>query len=134
VNDIMAKINANEKLVGIGSIIVIVGWIVGVGSYGAGGGIFSIGSAVAALVIIYLKYAPNTNITWPAPIPLILLILGGVCLLGGILSTLAMLAWISTPWGGLFITWIIEPVALLVGGAIMTYGAYKEYKAIPPAV
>jgi hypothetical protein len=135
VNDIMSKINANERMVGIGAIVVIVGWVIGLGSFGVGGGIFSIGAAVAALVLIYLKYAPNTNINWPAPVSLFLLICGGLCLLGGILSTLAMLAWLGIGvWGGFFaITWIIQPIALLVGGAIMTYAAYKEYTANKPA-
>jgi hypothetical protein len=85
---------------------------------------------VAALVLIYLKYAPNTNITWPAPVSLFLLICGGICLLGGIFSTLAMLAWlgIAAAFGVAWLGWIVQPIALLVGGAIMTYSAYQDYK------
>jgi hypothetical protein len=134
VNEIMAKVNGSEKLVGIGAIIVIVGWVIGIGSFGLGGGFLSIAAAVAALVLIYLKYAPNTGITWTAQIPLILLICGGICLLGGIFSVLAMLAWLSIAvWAGLFwFTWFVEPICLLVGGALMTYGGYQDYKAVKP--
>lgn len=131
-NEILGKMNSNEKLIGLGAIVVAIAWIIGLGSYGvaSGGsvGFLSLLCAAAAVVVIYLKYAPDTKINWPAPIPLILLILGGVCALGGLLVVLALMQW---SWVGMPVTAWLAAIGILVGGAIMTYAAYMEYSKKP---
>ena len=84
-NEILAKINPREKLIGIGAIVFAVGWLVGLvlasvsyaglvsvnvwnESGGTGIGFVGLLAAIAAVVVIYLKYAPNMKITWPAPL------------------------------------------------------------------
>ena len=53
-----------------GAAIVLVAWVIGlIGTYGYGIGFLSALGAVAVLVIYYLKYAPNQNITWSTGSP-----------------------------------------------------------------
>ena len=82
--EIMAKLTQNEKLIGIGARVcgrLAVGFILRasrtpVSSRATlvqrvrrhGHWPLAVLAAVAAIVVIYLKYAPNTNITWPAPV------------------------------------------------------------------
>ncbi|HEX7612830.1 MAG TPA: hypothetical protein VF371_08650, partial [Candidatus Limnocylindrales bacterium] len=116
-NEILAKLTKNEKLIGIGAVVFLVGWLVGFllasvsylgytagnvwnSSGGTGIGFLGVLAAVAAIVVIYLKYAPNTNITWPQPVPVILLAISGVA---GVVALL--LLWYnfsnSQDWGKL---------------------------------
>jgi hypothetical protein len=56
--------------VAFGAAIVLVAWVIGlIGTYGYGIGFLSALGAVAVLVIYYLKYAPNQNITWSTGSP-----------------------------------------------------------------
>jgi hypothetical protein len=152
-NEIMAKLNPRERLMGIGAIVFIVAWLVGfllasvsyagiVGgnvynnSGGTGLGFIGLLAAIAAIVVIYLKYAPNMNITWPVPVGTILMVLSGVV---GVVAL--YLLWTnfsnSNDWnsvcGGIpgCPSWpITDWLAVLggiVGGAIMCWGAYQEY-------
>jgi hypothetical protein len=150
-NEIMAKLNMNEKLVGGGAIVVAVGWLLGlvltsdsgVSWYGLSGaqgmGIVALIAAVAAIVVIYLKYAPNTKITWPAPVALILLVIAAVAAIAAALGL--VMAFTYDPLGPAAsycslvnahcpskpITLYLAAGAVLVGGALMAYGAYMEY-------
>ena len=146
-NEILAKLTQNEKLIGIGAIVAVAGWILGLiltsGWYGYSGaqslGLLAVAAAVVAIVVLYLKYAPNTNITWPLPLSLIMLILGGVAAVVGLLGLL--IAFTYDPCGGLCnailgdlgagkpVTLYIVALAVLVGGALMTYAAYMEWVA-----
>jgi hypothetical protein len=155
VNEILAKLNQNEKIIGGGAIAILVGWILGLiltssggfswyGQSGAQGtGLLAILAGVAAVVVIYLKYAPNTKITWPAPIPLILLVIAAVAALAALGGALQALTY--DPFGGLCslansygvggacpskpILLYVAAVVVLAGGAAMAYGAYMEYAA-----
>ena len=158
VNEILAKLNQNEKIIGGGAIVILVGWILGLiltGSGNAYGGSFSwygqsgaqgtgllaIVAGIAAVAVIYLKYAPNMKITWPAPIPLILLILAAVAVLAALAGAFQALTY--DPFGGLCnlastygvscpskpILLYVAAVVVLGGGAAMAYGAYMEYAA-----
>jgi hypothetical protein len=128
---IWAKFNANERLVAIGSGVVLLGWLIGVispGGLGIGVAILGVLGAVAALVILYLKYAPNTNVTWPAPIPVLLFGIGIVAIGVGailLLQLLPYLGFISQYLG----SWILPFVVYLVGAALMAWGGYKEWAA-----
>jgi hypothetical protein len=160
-NEILAKINPREKLIGIGAIVFVVGWLVGfllasvsyagfaVGnvwneSGGTGIGFVGLLAAIAAVVVIYLKYAPNMKITWPAPIPVIELVIAAVA---GLVAL--DLLWNnfsnSQDWGkavGLGITgypswpitdWIAV-AGVVVGAGIMIWGAYQEWTLSKTAV
>lgn len=156
-NEILAKLNMNEKLIGGGAIVVAVGWILGLiltgsssgvgygsfswyGSSGAQGtGLVAVVAAVAAIVVIYLKYAPNMKIAWPAPVAMILLICAAVAAVAALIGLLQ--AFTYDPFGGLcsgllsqYCTVPSKPILLyaaaavvLVGGGLMAYGAYTEY-------
>jgi hypothetical protein len=132
VQEIWAKFNPNERLVGIGALVIIVSWIVGiVGSYGFGTSILALLGAIAALVVLYLKYSPTSNVTWPAPIPVILLAIAAVV---GVVELLALLQLLSilgalSLFGGIFALYLIAAIGTVVGAAIMLWGSYQEWDA-----
>ena len=147
-NEILAKLNQNEKLIGVGAIVALVGFVVGLvltsqsygvsvysvtinwysGSGAEGVGIIALILAIAAVVVVYLKYAPNMKIAWPAPLPLILLVITGV----GALAALLGLFDAFTYGGGVTgidkpIMVLVAAVVVLVGCGIQAYGSYMEY-------
>jgi hypothetical protein len=153
--EIMAKINPREKLIGIGAAVAVVGWLIGlvvVGVwYGNSGaqltGLLAVVAAVVAVVVLYLKYAPGMNITWPAPIPVILLVVAVVAAVAGLLGLFQ--AFTYDPYGGLSaycntvlgnacvskpVTIYLAAGAVLVGGGIMAWGAYQEWTLSKTAV
>jgi hypothetical protein len=152
-NEILAKLNMNEKMIGGGAIVVVIGWIlgliltgsgagVGYGSvswYGSSGaqtmGLISVIAAIAAIVVIYLKYAPNMKITWPAPIEVVELSIAAVVglvalyLLWTNFSNSSVVSvcngfsgcpsWPMTDW--------IAVIGVVAGAAVMLLGAYQEW-------
>jgi len=105
VQEIWSKFNANERLAAIGAIVILVSFIIGlVSPYGIGASTIALLGALAVLAVLYLKYAPNQTITWPAPVPVILLAISGV---------VGLLAVIGT----------------VVGAAIMLWGSYQEWQS-----
>jgi hypothetical protein len=126
VQEMWRKLNANERLVAYGAIIVLVSWLVGLV---AGGG-FSYGfiTAIIVLVIYWLKYAPNQSINWPLPIQTLVLIITGISALLVVLSLLTVLSFGLFFYGGL---WFIAFIADVVGVLLMAYGAWREYQAMP---
>jgi hypothetical protein len=128
VQEIWQKFNANERLVAIGAVVVIVAWLVGiVSAYGLATSTITLLGAIAVLVVYYLKYAPNQNITWPAPIPTIVL---GISAIAALLAVINALQWIgvSSLFGGLA---ILSVLGAAVGALIMVWGAWQEYQAMP---
>jgi len=151
-NELMAKINPREKLIGIGAIVFLVGWLVGFllasvsyagivsinvfnESGGSGLGFIGVLGAIAALVVIYLRYAPNMNITWPAPIEVIQLAIAAVV---GVVAL--YLLWQnfshSQDWGKVSgiagypswpITDWIAVAGVVAGAAIMAWGAFQDW-------
>lgn len=118
------KLNANEKLVMYGAGLVVIAFILGA----VGGGFYSYGStaivaAIAVAVIYWLKYSPN-QITWPAPVQTIVLVVAGIAAILSLLAALFALGAIGTLWG-------LATIATAVGAVIMAWGAYKEYQAMP---
>jgi hypothetical protein len=122
------KLNANERLAAIGAIVVIVGYIVSLlGTSGfLGGNTLALVGAIVVLVIYYLKYAPSQNVTWPAPIPTIVLVISAIVALLAILTGLSSLGLLS----GLGM-YAIGALASLIGGLVMVWGAWQEYQAMP---
>jgi len=148
-NEILAKLTKNEKLIGIGAVVVAVAWVLGLvitsGWYGASGsqttGLLALAAAVAAVVVLYLKYAPNTNITWPAPLPTIFLVLAAVA---GVAALIGLFqAFTFDPYAGLGaygaligsagigkpITIYLAAAGVVVGAGLMVYAAYLDWTA-----
>ncbi|HTC86512.1 MAG TPA: hypothetical protein VK656_07390 [Candidatus Acidoferrum sp.] len=125
------KLNANERLVAIGAIVILVSWVVGLTGYGVGNSAIALLGSLAALAILYLKYAPNQNITWPAPVPLLLL---GISVIVGIIELTVLLSLLSFfgalgGYLGFAAGYLIGAIGTIVGAAIMLWGSYKEYTA-----
>jgi hypothetical protein len=133
IQEMWRKLNANERMVAWGAIVVLISWLIGIVS---GGGGWSVLAAVVILVIYYLKYTPNQSITWPAPIPTIVLIIAGVSAVFALLAVLSLLSLFGafgTLFGGFFIGFLIAGIGNAIGAGMMAYGAWKEYQAMPKA-
>lgn len=128
VQEFWKKLNANEKMVMYGAIIVVIAFLVGlVGSYGFGSASTDLIAAIAIAVIYWLKYSPN-KITWPAPVQTIVLVIAGIAALFAILAALTAV--------GLLFGFGLYGIGLIinaVGCGVMAWFAYKEYQAMPKA-
>ena len=146
--ELWAKLSARDKFVVYGAVAVLVGWIVGefiatvspcagtgynCGTYsyftaGNSGAFAILGLvlAIAAVVILYLKAAPNMNISWPMPVAQILL---GVCGATLVCGALVVLMQLSYGLGGAPVTMWIADVIFVGGGAVMAWFSYQEYLA-----
>ena len=125
------KLNANERLAAIGAIVILVSWVVGLTGYGVGNSAIALLGGIAVLAILYLKYAPGQNVTWPAPVPLLLL---GISVIVGIIELtvlLSLLTFFGALGGylGFAAGYLIGAIGTIVGAAIMLWGSYKEYTA-----
>jgi hypothetical protein len=126
VQEFWKKLNANEKMVMYGAIVVVVAFLVGlVASSGFGSASTDLIAAIAVTVVYWLKYSPN-KITWPAPVATIVLVISGIAAIFAILGALTAISFL---FGfGLFgIALIINAI----GCAMMAWFAYKEYQAMP---
>jgi small-conductance mechanosensitive channel len=129
--EIWAKFTKNERNVSFGAAIVIIGWLVGVVSPGLGSG-FGVGflsalGAVAVIAIYYLKYAPNQNIQWPAPIETIVLAISALIALFAVLGLIQILGYLSI--AGFLGIYFIALLAITAGAVLMFFGAWQEYQA-----
>jgi hypothetical protein len=128
--------------------MALVGWILGLiltnvsiaylgswswyGSSGAEGvGFIAVILAIAATVLLYLKLAPNMHIVWPAPFPVIFLVVAGAGALAGLLGLFEALTFgaglgvdIGKP-----ITLFLAAGIVFAGGAVQACAAYMEYAA-----
>ncbi|MGA2512360.1 MAG: hypothetical protein ABSG37_01905 [Candidatus Limnocylindrales bacterium] len=151
-NQLWAKLSASERFVAYGVVAVVVGWLLGtiLGSTTVGGGsyagvnipgvtvnYFSWGNAglmsILALifgivggVVLYLKIAPNMNITWPMPVGQILL---GASALALICAVLTLLFQVTNNLSGAPALMYVADVVLIGGGALMAWGAYQGWLA-----
>jgi hypothetical protein len=150
VQEIWAKISAKERFIVYGAVAVLVGWLVGqfiatvnlcpsgLGAYCGNLGSFSyftagnaglfailgLAGAIVAAVVLYLKVAPNMNITWPMPVAQILL---GVCAFTLVCGVLVVLMQVSYGLGNAPVTMWIADVIFVGGGAAMAWFSYQEY-------
>jgi hypothetical protein len=123
------KLNANERLVAIGAVIVGISWIVGAaGAFGLGSGILSLLGAIAVLAIYYIKYSPTQTMTWPMPVQTIVLGISGVMAL---LAVLGLVGWLGVLGGFGFGLYFLSVIGGAVGSVIMAWGAWQEYQAMP---
>jgi hypothetical protein len=132
VQEVWNKLNSREKLTAYGALAVALGWIIGLaGSFGLGGNTIALLGAIAVLVILFLKYSPNQSITWPAPIPLINLVISAVVAL---LALLGLLSWLQLgALGSVFGAALIAAIVTAVGAALMAWGSWQEYQLTKPA-
>lgn len=125
ISEFWAKLNANERIVGYGAVIAIVSWLVGLFT---GGGGYGFVAALVVLVIYWLKYSPSSNITWPAPVPTMVLIISGIAAILGLLIVLPLLGFLGAAlYGGLY---FIGALGGLIGTFVMAYGAWRDYQAM----
>lgn len=123
-----SKLNANERLVAIGAVIVIIGWLLGiVGTIGIGAGSIPLLGAIAILVIYFLKYSPTQSITWPMPVQTIVLAIAAI---SAVLALVGALPWLSL-LGVLGILGLLATIGSIVGALIMAWGAWQDYQAMP---
>ena len=122
----MSKLNANEKQVIYGAIIVLVASLIGIASsfgyLGSGSG--DLAAAVAIAVIYWLKYQPS-QINWPAPPQTIVLVIAAVAAFFAVISVIAWLGAIGIN---------LHTVAVVlnaIGCGMMAYFAWMEYQALP---
>lgn len=127
---IWEKFNPRERLSAIGAALIILGWIVSLASYGVGAGTIALLGAIAVLAILYLKYAPNQNISWPAPTSLLILGISGVVALLVLLDLLRVLGVLSFFGATAILAILLE----VVGAAVMAWGAWQEYQIVKPAM
>jgi hypothetical protein len=127
IQDFWGKLSPNEKIVGYGAIIAIVAWLIGL-VFGGGG--YGFVAAIIILVIYWLKYS-STTMTWPAPVPTIVLIVAGIAAILGILLVLPAIGFLGAiGYGGLY---FVGALGGLVGTLVMAYGAWREYQAASAA-
>jgi hypothetical protein len=133
IQEMWNKLNPRERLSAWGAIAIAIGWIVGLtASYGLGGNSLALIGAIAVVVILYLKYAPNQSITWPAPIPTIILVISAVVAIGAILTALNLLSFLGIA-GGFFAGAILASLVTAAGAIVMVWGAWQEYQLTAPA-
>ena len=126
VQEFWKKLNANEKMVMYGAIIVVIAFLVGiVGSYGFGSASTDLIAAIAVAVVYWLKYSPN-KINWPAPVATIVLVIAGIAAIFAVLGALTAMSFLFG-----FGLYGIALIINAVGCAMMAWFAYKEYQAIP---
>lgn len=125
--DFYTKLNANERLAGIGAVVLVIAWLVGV-VVGYGVGVSTVGliGAIIVLAIYFLKYSPGQTVTWPAPIPTIVLVVAAISALLVLLDVVQLLRFLDG------IDWIVA-IASVAGAALMVWGAWQEYQAMPKA-
>jgi hypothetical protein len=124
VQEIWNKLNANERLVGYGGLILVVVALIGFVLGWSSASTFALLAGIILLGILYAKYAPNMNITWPAPVALILLAVSGIALVLLLLQVLPALRFIAG----------VDALVILglpLGAALATWGAWQEYQAMP---
>ena len=127
------KLNANERMAATGAIVVFVVSLL------SGGWIAVIGAA-AVLVVYWLKYSPN-QITWPAPIELITLVISGILGLFALVGVLALIGMSGLGFGmfgvgggffgGFWVIVAAIAIAFIAGAAMMVLGTWREYQAMP---
>jgi hypothetical protein len=152
INELWAKLSATERFIVYGGGLVIVGWLIGLIlatvnlcaginsafcpaslniNYFTGGNagafaILGLVAGVAAVVILYLKNAPNMSIAWPMPVGQILLYVSVATLA---LTVLTVLFQVTRGLDGAPLMMWVADVVFVAGGALQAWGAYQGYLA-----
>ena len=127
---IWEKLNPRERLEAIGAGLIVLSFLFSIASYGVGSGTIALLGAIAVAAILYLKYAPNQKINWPAAPSLLIMGISAIVALLVLLDVLTSLRYL-----GLF--GAVAVLALLceaAGAALMAWGAWQEYQIEKPAM
>jgi hypothetical protein len=133
VQAVWKNLNPRERLSAIGAGLIILAWIIGLFTYGAGAGTISLLGAIAVLGILYVKYTPTMNVTWPAPVSLLILAISAIVALievVDLLRVLPLLGLVGYFGGGIIVSLLLA----VVGAIIMVWGAWQEYQIVKPAM
>lgn len=130
VQEVWNKLNPRERFTTFGVGMVVVGFLLSVLDYSAGGTTLSLLAALGVLVVLYLKYSPNSNVNWPAPVSTIVLGLSVVALIA---AALEVLRWVSFILNNLLGLWSFGTIIILVGTIVMVWQSWLEYQAAQPA-
>jgi hypothetical protein len=130
VQEVWNKLNPRERFTTLGVGMVVLGFVLGVLSYSAGGTTLSLLAALGVLVVFYIKYSPTSNVNWPAPVPTIVLGLSVVALIA---AALEVLRWVSFILNNLLGLWTVGTIIILVGTIVMVWQSWLEYQAAQPA-
>jgi hypothetical protein len=148
-NEILAKLTQNEKYMGGGGALAVLGYIVGMilGNHqtcatyagqqicsGISVNYFTWGNAgmlailaalagAALVVVLYLKVS-GANVQWPVPVGQILLGLAGATL---VLAALAVLMHFTNNLPDSPVLMYLADLILVGGGALAAWGAYQEW-------
>jgi hypothetical protein len=135
IQEFWKKLNANERLVGWGAVIVLAAWLVGIVTGGGIGASWSFLAAIGVLVVYWLKYSPTSKVNWPAPVQTIVLVAAGLAAVFSLLGLLTVLSFLGALsfFGGFFIGYVIAIIANAIGSVMMALGAWREYQAMPKA-
>jgi len=128
------KLNANERMAATGAIVV---FIVSVLSTSW---ISLIGSGIV-LATYWLKYSPNQNINWPAPIELINVVISGIMAFFAAIAVLfalgvgsfglGMIGAFGGFFGGIYLVLVASAIVYAVAAGAMFLGTWREYQAMP---
>lgn len=126
------QFNPRERLMAIGAALVVLAWIVSLATFGLGANTLALILAIAALAVLYVKYAPNMKVNWPASPSLILIVLSAVIAVIVLLDLLRYLSLLgfAAYFGGVVLALLLE----VVGAALMAWGAWQEYQIEKPAL
>jgi len=129
---IWQQFNPRERLMAIGAGLIILAWIVSLASFGIGANSLALILAIALLAVLYLKYAPNMKINWPAAPSLILMVISAVVAVIVLLDLLRYLSLLGLAayFGGVVVSLLLE----VAGAAVMAWGAWQEYQIEKPAM
>jgi hypothetical protein len=130
IQEVWNKLNPRERLTAIGAGLVLLAWLVGIVARGFGVNSLGLLGAIAIIVVLFLKYAPNMNITWPIPVPLITL---GISVIVALLAVLTLIDWLGYI-ELLSATAIISFALYVIGAIVMLWGSWQEYQVEKPAM
>jgi hypothetical protein len=130
IQEVWNKLNPRERLTAIGAGLVLLAWLVGIVARGFGVNSLGLLGAIAIIVVLFLKYAPNMNITWPIPVPLITLGISAIVALLAVLTLIDWLGYIEL----LSATAIISFALYVIGAIVMLWGSWQEYQVEKPAM
>jgi len=123
------QFNPRERLSAIGAGLVVLSWIVSLITYTIGANSLALILAIAVIAILYIKYAPNMKVNWPADVSLIILAISGLVALVALLDVLTGLRILGFYGAG-----IIALLLEVVGAAVLLWGAWQEYQIVKPAM
>ena len=123
--EFMNRLAAGERVTAIGAIVVVISALLGIVS-GFGMAIIPLLGAIAALVVLYLNHSSTQSVSWPAPVPLVLL---GISAVTAVLAVVLVMPFLSIL--AFFGIGMLALIALVIGSLIMIAGSWQEYQAMP---